>query len=53
MPAGQADLHGTMLSSRRAGSSVRSVRAPVGQTVTQAWQNLQPDSIKVAAMVPT
>jgi hypothetical protein len=37
----------------RAGSSVRSVSAPVGQTVTQAWQNLQPESTSVGAMVPT
>jgi hypothetical protein len=53
MPAGQVCLHGTCDSSLRATSSVRSISAPVGQTVTQAEQNLQPDSIRVGAMVPT
>ena len=53
MPAGQAALHGTIDASRFAGSSVRSRSAPVGHTVTQALQNLQPDSTRVGSMVAT
>ena len=29
------------------------MRAPVGHTTTQAWQNVHPDSISVGAIVPT